>query len=111
VEGQKNGGGDGIVGDVATCVEKILNPLFGNHDGLVSLNFQNSLEEWIVLDSIYSFYLFPIRKGGIFSSGKEIEGLRGGVHRYAAQARPKIDTARAKKNPYRTETKYAAGVR
>jgi hypothetical protein len=26
--------------------------------------------------------LFPIRKGGIFRHGKEIEGLRGGVHVY-----------------------------
>jgi hypothetical protein len=41
VEGQKNGSGDGIVGDIATCVEKILYPLFGNHDGLVSFDFGN----------------------------------------------------------------------
>ena len=27
-------------------------------------------------------WLFPIRKGGIFRTGKEIEGLRGGVHWY-----------------------------
>jgi len=47
---------------------------------------------------------FPIRKGGIFRSGKEIEVLRGGVHGYAAQARPKIDIARAEKDPFRTET-------
>ncbi|RII27522.1 MAG: hypothetical protein CXR30_15570 [Geobacter sp.] len=32
--------------------------------------------------------------------------MRGGVHRYAAQARPKIDAARGKKHPFRTETKY-----
>ena len=44
---------------------------------------------------------FPIRKGGIFRPGKEIEDLRGGVHRYAAQARPEIDTARAEKDPFR----------
>jgi hypothetical protein len=49
-------------------------------------------------------YWFPIRKGGIFRPGKEIEGLRGGVHRYAAQASPKIDSAWAKKNPFRPET-------
>ena len=47
---------------------------------------------------------FPIRKGGIFSYGKEIECLRGGVHGYAAQGSPKIDTARAGKHPFRTET-------
>jgi hypothetical protein len=46
---------------------------------------------------------FMSRKGGIFRSGKEIERLRGGVHWYAAQASPKIDTARAEKNPFRTE--------
>jgi len=47
---------------------------------------------------------FPIRKAVIFSSGKEIEGLRGSIHRYAAQAKPKIDTARREKHPFRTET-------
>ena len=47
---------------------------------------------------------FPIRKGGIFSPGKEIEGLRGGVHEYAAQETPKVDTARAEKDHFRTET-------
>jgi hypothetical protein len=47
---------------------------------------------------------FPIRKGGIFRHGKKIEGLRGGVHGYAAQASPKIDTARAEKDPFRMET-------
>ncbi|MGO8944421.1 MAG: hypothetical protein ACLQJ7_12195 [Syntrophobacteraceae bacterium] len=48
--------------------------------------------------------LFPIRKGGIFRHGKEIEGLRGGVHGYAAQARLKIDAAKAQKDPFRMET-------
>ena len=47
---------------------------------------------------------FPNRKGGIFRRGKEIKGLRGGVHRYAAQARPQIDAATAEKNRFRTET-------
>jgi hypothetical protein len=47
---------------------------------------------------------FPIRKGGIFRPGKETEGLRGGVHAYAAQADPKIDAVRAEKDPFRTET-------
>jgi len=54
-------------------------------------------------------YWFPIRKGGIFRPGKEIKGLRGGVHRYAAQASPKIDAASAEKNPFRTETKNQCG--
>jgi len=49
-------------------------------------------------------YRFPIRKGGIFRPGKEIKGLRGGVHRYAAQANLKIDAAWAEKDPFRTET-------
>ena len=44
---------------------------------------------------------FPIWKGGIFRPGKEIKGLRGGVHRYAAQETTKIDTARAEKDPFR----------
>ena len=47
---------------------------------------------------------FPIRNGGIFRPGKESEGLRGGVHSYAAQETPKIDAARAEKDPFRTET-------
>jgi hypothetical protein len=53
---------------------------------------------------------FPIRKGGIFCPGQEIKGLRGGVHRYAAQADPKIDAAWAKKNPFRTETTFINGL-
>ncbi|MFZ0946408.1 MAG: hypothetical protein WB930_03665 [Syntrophobacteraceae bacterium] len=51
---------------------------------------------------------FPIRKGDIFRPGKEIEGLRGGVHGYAAQASPKIDAARAEKDPFRMDTSYAS---
>jgi hypothetical protein len=47
---------------------------------------------------------FPIRKGDIFRTGKEIEGLRGGVLGYAAQANPKIDAARTEKGPFRMET-------
>ena len=31
--------------------------------------------------------------------------MRGGVHRYAAQASTKIDAARAEKDPFRMETK------
>jgi len=49
-------------------------------------------------------YQFPNWKGGIFRSGKEIKGLRGGVLLYAAQAIQQIDTARAEKNSFRTET-------
>jgi hypothetical protein len=49
--------------------------------------------------------VFDSESGG-FSPGKEIKGLRGGVHRYAAQARPKIDAARGEKHPFRTETNY-----
>jgi hypothetical protein len=49
---------------------------------------------------------FPYWQAGIFSPGKEIEELRGGVQRYAAQARPKADAARGKKHPFRTETNY-----
>ncbi|GAM08714.1 hypothetical protein OR1_00987 [Geobacter sp. OR-1] len=49
-------------------------------------------------------YWFTDRKGGIFCLGKEIKGLRGGVLLYVAQAILQIDTARAKKNPFRTET-------
>ncbi len=40
--------------------------------------------------------------------GKEIEGLRGGVHAYAAQANQKIDAAKAEKDPFRMETSYTA---
>ncbi len=47
---------------------------------------------------------FPSRKVGIFRTGNEIEGLRGGVPMYAAQGSPKIDAARAEKGPFRTET-------
>ena len=41
----------------------------------------------------------------VFCPGKEIEGLCGGVHRYAAQASPKIEAARAEKNRFRMETR------
>ena len=53
---------------------------------------------------------FPVRKAGIFSSGKEIEELRGDVQKYAAQENPKIDAARGKKHPFRTETKIIIGA-
>jgi len=51
---------------------------------------------------------FPIRKGGIFRHEKEVEGLRGGVHGYAAQVSLKIDAVMTEKNPFRTETKLIA---
>ncbi len=66
---------------------------------------------------------FPIRKGGIFRTGKEIEGLRGGVpmYRLAERRDPACTTAagsgdpgwrshrpaRAEKGPFRTETSYS----
>jgi len=52
---------------------------------------------------------FPVRKAGIFSSGREIEDLRGGVQRYAAQENPKIDAAGGEKHPFRMETTYISG--
>jgi hypothetical protein len=48
--------------------------------------------------------MFSIRKRGIFRHGKEIKGLRGGVHKYAAQASPQIDTARTEKDRFRMKT-------
>jgi hypothetical protein len=47
---------------------------------------------------------FPSWKRGIFRRGKEVKGLRGGVHRYAVQASPRIDAATAEKNRFQTET-------
>jgi hypothetical protein len=49
-------------------------------------------------------YLFSIQKRAIFRHGQEIKGMRGGVHRYAAQASPKIDAAMAEKGRFRMET-------
>jgi hypothetical protein len=73
-------------------------------------------------------YEFPIRKRGIFRPGKvkayfcnslanpsasgggalaiPVKGLRGGLQGYAEQEIPQIDTARAKKDRFRTEPKY-----
>ncbi len=48
--------------------------------------------------------LVSVEESGGFSPGKEIKGLHGGVHRYAAHVRPQIDAARGKKHPFRTET-------
>jgi len=39
-----------------------------------------------------------------FCPGQEIKALRGGVHRYAAQVTPQIDTASAEKDRFRMET-------
>jgi len=47
---------------------------------------------------------FSDRKEGIFRSGQEIKGLRGGILQYVAQASPLIDTARAEKHPFRMKT-------
>jgi hypothetical protein len=49
-------------------------------------------------------YWFSIRERGFFCPGKEIKGLRGGVHRYAAQVNPQIETARAEKDRFRMKT-------
>ncbi|HKL27541.1 MAG TPA: hypothetical protein VJ910_15055 [Desulfuromonadales bacterium] len=54
---------------------------------------------------------FSSWKRGFFRHGKEIKGLRGGVHRYAAQASPQIDAAKAEKNRFRTETNSAQSWR
>ncbi len=40
----------------------------------------------------------------MFCCGKEIKGLRGGVHRYAAQASLRIDAAMAEKGRFRMKT-------
>jgi len=50
-------------------------------------------------------YLFSIWKRAIFRHDKEIKGLRGGVHRYAAQASPQIDAAMAEKGCFRMKTR------
>ena len=49
-------------------------------------------------------YWFSIRKRGFFRPDKEIKGLRGGVHSYAAQVTPQIDAARAEKDRFRMKT-------
>jgi len=51
-------------------------------------------------------YWFSIRKRGFFRPGKEIKGLRGGVHQYAAQVTPQIDAAKAENDRFRMKTKY-----
>jgi len=43
-------------------------------------------------------------KRAVFRCGKEIKGLRGGVHRYAAQVSLQIDAATAEKSRFRMET-------
>ena len=47
---------------------------------------------------------FSYGKRGIFRRVKEIKGLRGGVHWYAAQVSSKIDAAMAEKNRFRMKT-------
>jgi len=51
---------------------------------------------------------FPVQKRGVFCHGKEVEAGRGGVHRYAAQGRPKTDAARAGKNRFGAEAQGGA---
>jgi hypothetical protein len=78
------------------CPEKIsrafvrANQLFG----LISFHPETPDEKLLVSDS----------ESGDFLSWQENKGLRGGVHRYAAQVTLWIDTARAKKHPFRTGT-------
>jgi hypothetical protein len=56
-------------------------------------------------ETLAGHYLgFQNWKPGIFRYGKKIKGLRGGIHRYAAQARPQIETVTAEKDHFRTET-------
>jgi len=47
---------------------------------------------------------FSYGKREIFRRGKKIKGLRGGVHRYAAQTSLQIDAAMAKKDRFRMKT-------
>jgi len=44
-------------------------------------------------------------KRAIFRCGKEIKGLRGGVHRYAAQVSLQIDAATAEKKHFWMKTR------
>jgi hypothetical protein len=55
-------------------------------------------------------YLFSIRKRAIFRHGQEIKGLRGGVHRYAAQVNSKIDAAMAGKGRFRMKTRVESAM-
>jgi hypothetical protein len=48
---------------------------------------------------------FSYGKRAIFRCGKEIKGLRGGAHRYAAQASLRIDAATAEKGRFRMKTR------
>ena len=47
---------------------------------------------------------FLVWKRAIFCKVKEIKALCGGVHRYAAQARPQIDVEITEKSRFQTET-------
>ncbi len=49
-------------------------------------------------------------KRAVFRCGKEIKGLCGGVHRYAAQASLQIDAATAEKSRFQMETSYKSQV-
>ena len=50
---------------------------------------------------------FPIQKWAIFHKVKKINGLRGGVPRYATQEIPPIDAEIAEKGHFWMETNYA----
>jgi hypothetical protein len=49
---------------------------------------------------------FLMWKRGIFCKFKEIKGLSGGEHLFAAQTNLQIDAEIAKKSRFRTETNY-----
>ena len=49
-------------------------------------------------------------KRAVFRCGKEIKGLRGGVHRYAVQVSLQIDVATAEKSRLWTETNWQAAL-
>ncbi len=49
-------------------------------------------------------------KRAVFRCGKEIKGLRGGVHRYAAQVSLQIDAATAEKSRLWMETNWQAAL-
>jgi hypothetical protein len=48
--------------------------------------------------------VFLLQKRDIFCKVKEIKGLRGGEHSFAAQGSPQIDAEIAKNSRFRTET-------
>jgi hypothetical protein len=75
--------------------------LFDNYSALFAFSRKIVSFRKIRMETI----LFSIRNQAIFRHGQEIKGLRGGVHRYAAQASSKIDAAMAEKGRFRMKTK------